>query len=111
MSWWDAIVDYYKAIGERYSVNPVLFVGIHIVATPMFAAAVWWIIFSARAKRPLLFPVITATIVFNAANIYLIIAGKNIPWWIYTIVATTTVISGWFSIKRVQQKLRKAKPQ
>lgn len=109
MTWWNAIIDYYKTIGERYGVNPVLFVGIHIVATPAFAAAVWWIIWARKKGRSLSLPVVVATLIFNAANIYLITVGKNIPWWIYALVGTTTIISGWFSIKSVQKKLRKTK--
>jgi hypothetical protein len=105
MTWWDAIVNYYKEIGERYSVDPVIFVGIHIIATPLFAAAVWWIIYNKKKHRSLVTPVIVATLVFNAANIYLIAVGKNIPWWIYAIVVTTTIISSYFTIKKVRKKL------
>jgi len=105
MGWWDAIVNYYKEIGERYSVDPVLFVGIHVIATPLFAAAVWWIIYNKKKHRSLLTPVVVATLIFNAANIYLIAVGKNIPWWIYAIVGGTTLISSYFTVKRVRKRL------
>ena len=108
MSWWSAIINYYKEIGERYSVDPVIFVGIHIIATPVFAAAVWWIIYNKKKKKSLVMPIIAATLIFNAANIYLIAVGQNIPWWIYGIVGLTTVVSSYFTIKNVQQKLAKA---
>jgi len=105
MKWWDAIVNYYKTIGEKFSVDPVIFVGIHIVATPLFAAAVWWIVHNKRKGRSLVLPVIVATLIFNAANIYLIAYGQNIPWWIYAIVGTTTLVSSYFTIKKVKKKL------
>ena len=105
MSWWDAIIDYYKTIGERYSVNPGLFVGIHIVATPLFILATAWIVHNYRLKKSITIPVVVAIFIFNAANIYLITAGKNIPWWIYTIVAITTIISGYFSFKKIRKKM------
>ncbi len=105
MNWWDAIVSYYKMIGERYSVDPVIFVGIHVVATPLFAAAVWWIVFAKRKKRSITIPVVAAILIFNAANIYLIAAGQNIPGWIYAFVVTTTLASGYFTIQKIKKKL------
>lgn len=107
MRWWDAIVNYYKTIGEKYSVDPVLFVGIHVVATPLFAAGVWWIVYSRRKGYSLVAPIVMATLIFNAANIYLIIYGKDIPWWIYGIIGSTTLISSYFTIKKVKAKLSK----
>lgn len=109
MDVWNAIMNYYKALGEKYSVDPVIFVGIHIVATPLFAAAVWWIIYNKRKKRSLYVPAIVATLIFNSANIYLVISGKNIPWWIYGILTITTLISSYFTIQNVRKKLRKKK--
>jgi hypothetical protein len=106
MNWWDAIVTYYKTIGERYNVDPVVFVGIHIIATPLFAAAVWWIVYNYKKSKPMTIPIMVATLIFNAANIYLIAAGKNIPWWIYAIIGTTTLVSSWFTIRKIKQRLQ-----
>jgi len=108
MTWWESIVHYYKTLGENYSVDPVLFVGIHIVATPLFAAAVWWILYNKKKRRSLVLPIIVATLIFNAAYIYLVVAGTNIPWWIYAIIAATTISSSYFSIKKIKHKLNQA---
>ena len=80
MSWWETIKNYYITLRERYEVDPLLFVGIHVVATPLFAGSVWWIVFNKRKKHSILLPSIVAAFIFNAANIYLIIYGRNIPW-------------------------------
>ncbi len=103
---WEAIRDYYISLGENYKVDPIIFLSIHVIATPVFIVTVAWIVKNYRANQSLLLPVITATLVFNAANIYLVIAGQNIPWWIYTILAVTTIISGYFSIKKITKKLK-----
>ena len=103
---WEAIKNYYISLGENYKVDPVIFLAIHVIATPVFIATVAWIVKNYRAKQSLILPVIIASFVFNAANIYLVIAGKNIPWWVYTILAVTTIISGYFSIKKITKKLK-----
>jgi hypothetical protein len=105
MDWWNAIIHYYKAIGEKFHVNPVIFVGIHIVATPVFALAAWWIVASKRKNKPLTIPIFVAVLVFNAANLYLVIFGKSIPFWIYAFVGSTTLLSGYFTAKRIRKKM------
>ncbi|MDQ3682062.1 MAG: hypothetical protein M3352_03175 [Bacteroidota bacterium] len=105
MNWWEAIKKYYITLGERYEVDPLLFVAIHVVATPLFAAAVWWIIYNKKKKRSIVLPGIMAAFIFNAANIYLVIWGKNIPFWIYAIVGTLTIISTYLSVKNIKKKM------
>ena len=107
MNWWHSIVNYYKAIGERFHVDPLIFVGIHIVATPVFAGVVWWIIYRKKNNKSLVLPVFAAVLVFNAANIYLIFFGENLPVWIYFFVGTTTLVSGYFTIQKIRKKINK----
>lgn len=104
---WEAIKHYYITLGENYKVNPIIFLAIHVIATPVFIATVAWIVSNYKAKKPLVLPIVTATLVFNAANVYLVIAGKNIPWWIYTLLVVTTIISGYFSYKKIRTKMKK----
>ena len=105
MSWWETIKNYYITLGERYEVDPLLFVGIHVVATLLFAGSVWWIVYNKRKKHSILLPSIVAAFIFDAANIYLIIYGRNIPWWINAIVITTTAISIWMTVLKIRVKL------
>ncbi|MEO5643854.1 MAG: hypothetical protein ABIQ40_01030 [Bacteroidia bacterium] len=106
---WESIKEYYISIGEKYEVNPVIFVGIHIIATPLFIAAVAWIVRNYKKKKSIFIPSVIAGVIFNAANIYLIISGKNIPIWIYVIIGITTLVSGYFSVKKIQHKIHSNK--
>ena len=103
---WQAIKNYYISLGKNYHVNPVLFLGIHVVATPLFVLSVAWMVKNYRHKKSILWPVILSVFIFNVANIYLVIFGKKIPWWIYTILGITTIISGYFSYKKVRRKMK-----
>lgn len=105
MNWWNHIVEYYTTIGEKYHVNPIVFVGIHVIATPLFAAAVGWIIYNKKKNRPIVIPSIIAVFIFNAASIYLIISGENIPFYIYLIVGLSAVISGYYSYRKIQKRI------
>lgn len=105
MNWWESIKNYYSEIGQRYAVDPLLFVGIHIVATPLFAAAVAWIIYNKKKNKSLLVPSLAAIFIFNAASIYLVIFGNGIPFYIYAIVGGSAIVSGFFTYKKVKKKL------
>ena len=103
---WESIKKYYTVLGESYHVDPIIFVGIHVIATPLFIAAAVWIVKNYSQKKSIALPAIVAVLIFNAANIYLVIMGKNIPWWIYTILITTTIVSGYFSYKKIYKKIK-----
>ena len=102
---WDAIKNYYLTLGKNYHVDPAVFLGIHVLATPLFLLAAAWVIKNYQQKKSILLPVIIAVLIFNAANIYLVMAGKNIQWWIYAILAVTTIVSGYFSFKKIHHKI------
>lgn len=104
---WAFIKDYYSKIGINYKVDPIIFVGIHIVATPLFILSVSWLIYRYHNKKDIVFPAIIAVFIFNAANIYLVIFGKHIPWYIFTILALTTLVSGYFSYVKIKKRIRK----
>ncbi len=109
MNWWQTIVNYYTAIGEKYNVDPIIFVGIHVVATPLFAAAVWWIIYNKKKKKPILLPSLVAIFIFNAASIYLIILGRDIPFYIYAIVGGSAIVSGYFTFIKIKKRITEVK--
>ncbi len=104
---WESIKNYYTTIGNNYHVDPIIFLGIHVVATPLFIFCVAWLVKNYRNKKSFLLPLILCVIIFNAANIYLIAFGKNLEWWIYAILGTTTVISGYFSYLKIRKKIKK----
>lgn len=105
MNIWDSIVEYYKTIGRNYNVNPIVFVGIHLVATPLFAVCVGWIIYNRKNKRSIMLPSLVAVFIFNAASIYLIIFGRGIPFYIYAIVGASAIISGYFTYKKIKKRI------
>lgn len=103
---WELIKKYYITLGRAYHVNPIFFLGIHAVATPIFILSVAWLVSNSHMKKDIILPVIVTTLVFNAANIYLVIFGRNIPWYIFTILAVTTIISGYFSYIKIKSKMK-----
>ncbi|MGA9647901.1 hypothetical protein [Pedobacter sp.] len=111
MNWWTLVKDYYLELGRTYKVDPALFLGIHVVATPLFLMAIGWIYKRKKQGRSLLIPVTTALVVFNAANLYLVFWGTNIPALIYFLISLTTVISGYSTYRKVKAKVNDIHPR
>ncbi len=101
----EAIKEYYTMLGEKYSVNPIVFLSIHVLATPPFLFCVAWLIKNIKKGTSILFPISFVLFFFNAANIYLVLVGKNIPVWIYTVIGLLTLFSGYVTYKKIKKKI------
>ena len=103
---WESVKNYYLTLGEKYHVNPAIFFGIHVIATPPFIASGWWIVRNNKKKRSLLLPILSALFFFNVANIYLVAFGKNIPIAIYAIITGFSLFSGYVSYKKIRKRMQ-----
>ncbi len=107
MSNWQSIYNYYSTISSKYSVNPIIFISIHVVCTPLLMLVIWWLIRTKRQRKPIIIPILCGILLYNIANVYLIIVGKNIPLYIYLLLFVSTIYSGYLTVKKLKEKLNK----
>jgi NhaP-type Na+/H+ or K+/H+ antiporter len=72
-------------------------------AIPLFTLSLWWLIRNLRQKKPVVLPVLCTGFFFLSAYLYLIIVGRNIPWWVYGLIAVLVaygVYATWQKIKK-----------
>jgi ABC-type Co2+ transport system permease subunit len=78
-----------QAARDNYGVNPVVFLVIYLVSAPFFYYSLFRLI-RALAKR-LGRQVMLWSAVFLCANVapflYVLLFGRNLPWWVYGIIA------------------------
>ena len=83
------IEEFIQAARDNYSVNPIVFLVIYLVCVPIFYYSLFRT-FRALAKRHGN-EVMLWSAVFLSANvapfIYVLIFGRNIPWWVYGVIA------------------------
>ena len=96
--------DWFLSLGEDYGVNPWIFGAIYVGAIPFFLASVGWIVKRARAGRSTVLPTMLAGLFFVSAYLYLAIAGRNIPVWVWIFLAVLIV---WGAVSQVRQTRRK----
>ena len=107
LSIWENIKYYYTSLAVNYHVDPIIFMCIHLIGTPLFITSISWLIRNYRQKKSLVLPVLLSLIIYNIGNVYLIVCGKNIGWFIYAIIGATTIVSMYFTYKKIWLGLKK----
>jgi hypothetical protein len=103
-----AINDWFLGLGAQYGVNPYIFGAIYVGAIPFFLASVAWMIRRKRAGLSITLPVLGAGFCFVSAYLYLAIAGRNIPAWVWVFLAALIAFGAWSTIRDTRRKLRDA---
>ncbi|MBA3601084.1 MAG: hypothetical protein M3521_06970 [Acidobacteriota bacterium] len=105
---WDAIQNWFLSLGTEYGVNPFIFGAIYVGAIPFFSFSIGWLIRNYRQGKSVVLPALSAMFFFISAYIYLIFAGKNVPWWVYGVVVLLIVIGAYSTIKKVRKQIGEA---
>lgn len=95
-------------LGEPYGVNPVIFGSIYVGAIPFFWLAMAWLARNIRKKKPVTGPVLMASSCAVSAYVYLIIAGENVPEWVYIFIVAIIVYAVWSTLSMARNKMREA---
>ena len=106
---WESIQHWFLSLGAEYGVNPFIFGGIYIGAIPFFSFSIGWLIRNYRRKKSIVLPALSAMFFFISAYIYLMFAGKNVPWWVYGVVVALIVIGAYSTIKKVRRQIKEIK--
>ena len=89
---WSSLKDWFLQLGEQYGVNPIIFGAIYVGAIPFFSLSIAWLVNNFRKKKSIVLPALLAGFFFISAYLYLIIAGKNVPFWVYSFVAFLVIL-------------------
>lgn len=106
MDWVQEIYVWFLSLGTEYGVNPLLFGAIYIGAVPLFTISVAWIVRNYRRGTSIALPVLSASFFFVSAYLYLIIAGQNVPWWVYAVVVAMLLYGGYSTFNKVKVQVQ-----
>ena len=102
---WEAFKEWFFGLGTKYGVNPIIFGSIYVGAIPFFSLSIAWLIRNLRHKRSIVLPLLSASFCFVSAYLYLIIAGKNIPAWVYVFLGAMVFYGAFSTIRKVRRSL------
>lgn len=93
-------------LGTAYGVNPAIFAAIYVGAIPLFGLSLAWLIRRLRARRPIVVPLLATGLCFFSAYIYLALAGRGLPAWVWAAMAAMVALGLWSAIRQVRRGLR-----
>jgi len=97
--------EWFLSLGENYGVNPIIFGSIYVGAIPFFTLSIGWLVKNYRKDKPIVLPAISATFFFISAYLYLIIAGENVPLWVYGVVVLMVIYGAYTTVRKVRSKI------
>lgn len=102
---WGAAKDWFFGLGRQYGVNPIIFGSIYVGAIPFFSLSIAWLIRNLRRGRSPVAPILCASFCFVSAYLYLLIAGKNIPLWVYVFLGGMIAFGVYSTVRKVKAGL------
>ncbi len=106
---WDSIKNWFLSLGENYGVNPLIFGAIYVGAIPLFSLSIAWLIRNYRQGKSIVLPTTAALFFFVSAYIYLIFAGRNVPFWVYGIVIFMVAFGAYSTVKKIRAQVKDKK--
>lgn len=97
-------IDRILALGTEYGVNPVIFAAIYVGAIPFFTLSIGWLVRNVRRKKSPTLPVLSAGLFFVSAYLYLFIAGRNIPLWVYGLIVVMIAYGAFSTVKKIKKR-------
>lgn len=104
----ESVSDWFFGLGAQYGVNPLIFGAIYVGAIPFFTISIGWLVKNYRQGKSIVPPALSAMFFFVSAYLYLIIAGKNVPWWVYGVVIALLAVGAYSTIKKIRRRISEA---
>ncbi len=103
---WSLVKDWFLNLGQQYNVNPIIFGAIYVGAIPLFSASVAWLVRNYHRSKSIVLPTLSAGLCFASAYLYLIVAGRNVPLWVYGAVVAMLVFGVVSTVKKVRRRVK-----
>jgi hypothetical protein len=93
--------DWVIALGEKHEVDPLLLGCLYLISKICFVTFIGWTIKNLRSKKAIMMPLLLASVSFSMPYLYLIIAGRNIPVWVYVFIVLMFAYGGYTIWKKI----------
>jgi hypothetical protein len=111
MEWFDRVVlggirGMMRAAHDNYGVDPVVFIVIYLASVPFFYYSIFRML-RALARRQQQ-GIIAWSMVFLGSTaapfLYVLVFGRNLPWWVYLVIAALIGQGVYSLVRRLQKK-------
>ncbi len=103
---WEDLVDWLGSLGEQYGVDPVVYAVLYVGSAPFFFGSLAWLIRRLRRHEVWAAPAASTALFFSLPTIYVVLAGRNLPWWAWAALIGLTVLGAVSVLRRIRAELR-----
>ncbi len=96
--------DWAMSMGEKHAVDPLLLGSLYLCSKVSLFSFLGFVVRNIRAKKPFLLLLLFASVSFSIPYTYLIIAGRDIPVWVYLLIGTIFLFGAYSIWKKVTEK-------
>jgi len=101
---WETFTEWFLSLGDQYGVNPIIFGSIYVGAIPFFTVSVARLVRNLRRKQSIVLPALSASFFFVSAYLYLLVAGRNIPLWVYGFLAVMIAYGVYATVRKIRRQ-------
>ena len=101
---WETFTEWFLSLGDQYGVNPIIFGSIYVGAIPFFTVSVARLVRNLRRKQSIVLPALSASFFFVSAYLYLLVAGRNIPLWVYGFIAVMIAYGIYSTVQKIRRQ-------
>jgi len=105
----DDLVAWLTGLSEGYGVDPLIYAILYVGSAPFFFGSLAWLIGRLRRRAPILLPALSTSVFFSLPTLYVFVAGRNLPWWIYGVLVVLAVLGAIAAIRRVRAALQRSR--
>ena len=105
---WKDFVAWLLSLGDEYGVDPMVYAIIYVGAAPFFFASTAWLVRTLHRREPIGLPLLSTALFFSAPTLYVFVAGRNLPPWVYAILIGLAVLGAVMTVAKIRGQLRQA---
>lgn len=103
----ETLGEWFFGLGESYGVDPVLFGTLYLLSIPPYLLSIGWIVRNYRRGSSVIMPVFSTGFFFIVPALYLVAAGRNVPWNFYAVVGLMVLYGIYDTWRRVRRRVKK----
>ena len=100
-------IEWLSGLGREYGVDPVIYAALYVGSAPFFFGSLAWMVQRLRRGGSVLTPALSTAFFFSLPTLYVLLAGRNLPWWAYLVLAVLTGIGAMSVARRVHAAVRR----
>ncbi len=104
---WEDIVTWLLGLGDQYGVDPLVYAVVYVGALPFMLLSLAWLVRRLRRGQPIVIPLASAIFFFLAPNLYIVLAGRDLPTGVYAVLVVLTVIGAITTWRRVRERVHR----